>query len=247
MTKPVVAVTLWRRTSATFLGDATPLHTLHQEYADAIDRAGAIALLIGHMNPDDADAVLDTVDGLVITGGGDFDPATYGEPNTDSVRIDAMADARDLALARAARARQMPVLGICRGMQAINIAGGGSLRQENNGASEAHPTLAEVADERNAFRHVVEFTEGCRLSEIYGVAERKVNSLHHQAIERLGRGLTAVGLTEDGSIEAIESADSEWPVIGVQWHPEMLPEAEEHRLFAAFVADVAVYRARSAG
>lgn len=242
--KPTIAVTLWRRTAPTFLSENTTMHTLIDNYADALDRAGAVMLLVGPLDAGDARHVLDRVDGLVITGGGDFEPATYGAENTHSVNIEHEADGRDLALVRAARESNMPVLGICRGMQAINIALGGSLRQEVNGDSLDHPALADTPDERNTHRHVVSFVEGCRLARIYGMTERKVNSLHHQGLDRIGRGIRVVGSTADGNAEAIESSEAAWPLLGVQWHPEMLDDPAEHRLFDAFVEDTLAYRRR---
>ncbi len=243
--KPTVAVTLWRRTAPTFLYDHTVMHTLVDDYAAALARAGAVMLLVGPLDAADVGEVLDRVDGLVVTGGGDFEPASYAADNTHSVNIEPDADARDLALVQGARERRMPVLGICRGMQAINIALGGSLRQEVNGDSHDHPSLADSPDERNAHRHLVSFDDGCRLSRIYGTSERKVNSLHHQGLHRIADGIRVVGSTADGNPEAVESTDGSWPVLAVQWHPEMLDDPVEDRLFAAFVADTRAYRERA--
>ncbi|MDH3499561.1 MAG: gamma-glutamyl-gamma-aminobutyrate hydrolase family protein [Acidimicrobiia bacterium] len=244
MTRPTIAVTMWRRSTPTFIYDDTLLHTLVDDYAVALDRAGAVMLLVGPLRSDDVNAVLDRVDGLVVTGGGDFDPAGYGAPNTHSVEIEPTADERDVALVLGAQRRKIPVLGICRGLQAINIALGGSLKQEVNGDSEDHPTLADSADARNAHRHTVLFADGCRMATIYGPSERKVNSLHHQAADRIGAGIRVVGTTADANVEAIESTDSDWPVMAVQWHPEMMDDPAEDRLFEAFVADAVSYRNR---
>ena len=232
--KPIVAVTTWTRSAPTFISDDTTMYTLLEDYARALAQAGAVMLLVGALEPDGAPAVLDRVDGLVVTGGGDLDPAMYDSENTHSANIDQAADLRDLALIRAAQRRAMPVLGICRGLQAVNVALGGTLRQEVNGASDDHPALADTPDERNLHRHAVIFSPDCRLADIYGSTERKVNSLHHQGIEHLGVGLRSVGETADGSVEAIESLDPRWPLIAVQWHPEMLDDPAEDRLFRGF-------------
>jgi putative glutamine amidotransferase len=241
--KPVVAVTMWRRTAPTYLYDETPLHTLVDDYARAIDRAGAVAMMLGRLDPDDVDEVLDLVHGLVVTGGGDIDPSAYGHRNRGSADIEPDADRRDLALIRAAHERGMPVLGICRGHQAINVALGGALRQHVLGEHAAHPERAGTAVERNDHRHVVVFEPGCRLAAIYGTEERKVNSLHHQAVIEVGDGLAVTARTPDGAIEAVESTDPGWPVLAVQWHPEMLGEdPAEDSLFAAFVNDALAYR-----
>ncbi len=244
--KPVIAVTMWRQTLPTFVADETRLHTLVQDYTEALDEAGVVAMLIGHLDANEADQVLDRVDGLVITGGGDLDPATYGHENTASIRIEAGADARDIALVRGARQRRMPVLGICRGLQVINVAFGGALGQHVLGGDDpSHPNQSEDATIRAEHRHIVEFEPGCRLAAIYGAGERKVNSLHHQAATTVGDGLQVVGRTREGSIEAIESVEADWPVLAVQWHPEMMgDDPTEANLFSAFVADVVAARAR---
>ena len=241
--KPVVAVTTWKRNVDTFLGPKIGLHTLVEQYGHALDRAGAIFMLVADLHPTDADLILDRVDGLVVTGGGDIDPARYGQANTASVRIETSHDARDIALIQGAKMRRMPVLGICRGLQALNVAFGGTLTQHVLAdANTSHPPHSDEAIERNEHRHVVEFDDGCRLADIYGVEERKVNSLHHQAVVAVGQGLVVVGRSLDGSIEAVESTDPAWPVMAVQWHPEMLEQdAAEDGLFAAFVKDAAAF------
>lgn len=240
--KPTVAVTMWRRQAPTFLYDETYMHTLVDDYVRALDRSGVVMLMLGRLDAGDVAQVLDRVDGLVITGGGDFDPARYGAENTHSVGIEPEADQRDLALARFAQERQLPVLGICRGLQAVNIALGGTLHQEVNGSSEDHPALADTPDERNTHRHAVHFDPESRLTRIYGATERKVNSLHHQGVARLGSGLKVAGTTSDGGVEALEAADPDWPLMAVQWHPEMLDDPAETRLFEAFVEDADRYR-----
>lgn len=242
--KPVIAMTMPRQDLKTFLADENSLHTLGTVYTEALTRAGAIPVLIAALDTTDVGQILDRVDGVLISGGGDFDPASYGHDNTESVRIDPAADARDLALIRAARQRRMPVLGICRGHQAMNIAFGGALQQHVLGKEDpAHPTLDGDPAVRNEYRHAVTFDEDSRLAQIYGTVERKVNSLHHQAVSEVGVGLRAVGRTEGGLIEAVESADPAWSALGVQWHPEMMvDDPAEDRLFSAFVADVVARR-----
>jgi putative glutamine amidotransferase len=244
MSRPTLAVTMWRRAAPTFLSERTVFHTLVEDYAQALDRAGATMLAVGPLDPDEAPNVLARVDGLVVTGGGDLNPDLYGAPNTSSGDIDTDADARDLALIATARELGMPTLGICRGLQAMNVACGGTLHQEVNGASAEHPALAERTEDRNAHRHDVHFMLGCRLARAYASRRRSVNSLHHQAVDRLGEGLQIVGTTADTGVEAIEAADPNWWAVGVQWHPEMLADPIEARLFEAFVNEVVAYGRR---
>ena len=242
--KPIVAVTTWKRGIDIFLGLNTPTYTLIDDYAEALEQAGATTLLIARLGDAEAAAVLDRVDGVVVTGGGDIGPHHYGHDNTDSVDIDAAADERDTALVRGARTRGMPLLGICRGHQAVNVALGGTLSQhvlaEGN---PSHPMLSDSAEERNAERHIIEIDPDSRLAAVYGTTERKVNSLHHQSVSTVGEGMRAVAWSLDGQIEASEST-TDWPVLCVQWHPEMLQEPAALRLFSTFVEDARRYRDR---
>ena len=166
------------RTVDTHLGPQCDLHTLLDTYAVALDRAGATLLMVGRMRDDEAGRVMDRVDGMVVTGGRDLDPALYGQDNTAGVGIYAGDDTRDIALIRGAYERKMPVLAICRGLQAVNVALGGELHQHMLSDSDPeHPTPADKPMERNAHRHMVDFAQGCRLAAVYGEAERAVNSL----------------------------------------------------------------------
>ena len=242
--KPVVAVTTWKRDIDTFLGLDTPTYTLVDDYAEALEQAGATTLLIARLGEDEVATVLDRVEGVVLTGGGDIGPDRYFQNNTDSVDIDAAADERDLALVLEARTRGMPLLGICRGHQAVNVALGGALSQDVLAkGTPSHPILSDSAEERNAKRHTVEIDPGSRLSSIYGATERKVNSLHHQSVSTLGAGMRAVAWSLDGQIEASEST-TDWPVLCVQWHPEMLYEQSALPLFSTFVEDAKRYSGR---
>ena len=241
---PVVAVTTWKRYTKTFLGEKTPNYTLIDDYAEAFEKAGAITLLIARVADDEVGAVLDRVDGLVLTGGGDIGPDQYAQQNTDSINIDAAADRRDVALLRGAKERDMPVLGICRGHQVVNVALGGDMLQHVLSNDHAiHPAFSDSPEERNSKRHLVEIGPDSRLASVYGATERKVNSLHHQSISSVAEGMRAVAWAPDGHIEAIEST-TDWPVLCVQWHPEMLHEEAEARLFSAFVEDARAYRDR---
>lgn len=244
--RPMVAVTTSMRVLDTYLGRGSGLHALLDFYAGALNRAGAAQLLIGQMDAADAGPVLDRVDGLVVTGGRDIDPARYGQENTASVGIYEGDDTRDIALILEAYRRRMPVLAICRGLQAVNVALGGELHQHMLSDSDAeHPTPADQPEERNAHRHPIRFEKDCWLASIYGKVAREVNSIHHQGISRLAPGLAAVARTPSGAIEAVQSVDPTWPLLAVQWHPEMLGADEESVLFEAFVEDARAYQSRA--
>lgn len=233
---PRIAITCWRRPLATFLSPATDLYTLGAEYVDAIRACGAIPLLVPHLEPGDVDMVLDAVDGLVLSGGGDIDPATYGAVDAGvSVDVDARADRSELALIRAGEARRTPTLAICRGMQMMNVAFGGTLLQDCRTA--AHGPVSKVPDEVMAAEHAVRFEPGSRLAAIYGTDRRNVNTIHHQVLDRVADGLAVTARAPDGVVEGVE-ATSGWEAIGVQWHPEKGRTGDDAPLFAAFVERV---------
>jgi putative glutamine amidotransferase len=212
-----------------------PAHLLPQEYALAVQRAGGLALLL----PADPRAAgdpspwLDLLDGLLLAGGTDVDPATYGatERHPTVVHTDPARDGFELALTRGAIARDLPVLGICRGMQLLNVARGGTLLQhvpEALGHGEHRRTLGsfEGAD------HSVLLSPGSLAARAAGEEDHRTLSHHHQAVDALGDGLVVSGRAEmDELPEAIELPGARW-VLGVQWHPEV---DETSRLLHALV------------
>jgi putative glutamine amidotransferase len=208
---------------------------LPRRYPDRVAQAGGIPVLL----PPTAgiEDALPRLDCLVLSGGGDIDPAHYGAPRmpgTTSVRED--RDAAELALLKAALARRMPILGICRGMQLINVALGGSLHQhlpDVVGHDEHAPTPGTFGS------HEVKVAAGSRLAAILGHTDLDVHlpaevpTHHHQGINRLGAGLTATAWAADGTVEAFELDPAECPFgVAVQWHPEA---GDDLRLFAALV------------
>ncbi len=240
MRKPVIGIVVWRRGLRTPLGDPELLHALSDAYVAAFADAEAIPLLIPNARPvEEASVFLDRIDGLVLSGGGDVDPASYGADNEASYDTDPSVDRWELALLTEARRRRMPTLCICRGIQILNVAHGGTLHQEVLATGTIHePLSGRSGAEILAARHPVSLGEGGRLRDIYGAETLRVNTIHHQAIEVLGEGLAVEATAPDGIVEAVVSTDPGWWCVGVQWHPER-NDAGDDRLFRSLVAAAA--------
>lgn len=224
--RPRIAITSWKRPLPTFLGERTVLYTLGEEYVNAVAEHAAVPLLVPHVAADEADAVLDAVDGLVIAGGGDVDPSSYGHELAGSKETSLSADLSELALARRARERGMPTLAICRGMQVVNVALGGTLHQDVGQPGGVHAPIADDPDVVLASRHAVDIVEDSRLASVLGAGERSVNNIHHQVVAEVAPGLRVTAFAGDGVIEALEPTDGDWPLLAVQWHPEKLNGAD---------------------
>jgi putative glutamine amidotransferase len=210
-------------------------------YTEAVRAAGLRPYILPVLGPADADAMLDGMAGLILTGGEDVDPSHYGsEPHPALGEVHVERDAFELALVRAARARRLPTLAICRGVQVANVALGGSLVQDL--PSEWPTALAHAGRWGRSDRvHDLRVAAGSRLAEALGATGASTNSLHHQAIARVAEGLVAVAHAPDGVVEGVEWADDEWWMTGVQWHPEELTataEGWDRALFAAFATAV---------
>ncbi|CAN5695995.1 gamma-glutamyl-gamma-aminobutyrate hydrolase family protein [soil metagenome] len=234
-------------TSSPFISDGPPLETLTRGYVDAVLGAGGLPIIIPILEPGLADEVLDTIDGLIMSGGGDVDPKRYGQEAVPEV--DGVHEARDeweLALIPAALRRDLPVLGICRGTQVINVACGGTLVQDLPSVSEH---VHRDADRSYEIVHAVEIDARSNLSHVVDatrIGERAfgANTLHHQAVDKPGTGLRIVAWAEDRNVEGIESTDGH-PLIGVQWHPELLTNHAPHRaLFSWLVGEAGEARRR---
>ncbi len=200
-------------------GDRKGYHSMREDYVRSVEAAGAIPLVLPTQGPEAAEAILDRLDGLVLSGGIDVDPAAYGcAPHPKLGRVDRARDEFEIALTRLALRRDLPILAICRGQQLLNVATGGTLIQDI--PSVVTGAVAHEAPGRRTRRsHPVEVAPGSRLGEILGPGPLLVNSFHHQAIDRLGQGLTVTGRAPDGVIEAVEMEEHSF-VVGVQWHPE---------------------------
>ncbi len=209
-------------------------------YTDASRSAGLRPFVLPVLEARDADAMLDGMQGLLLTGGEDVDPARYGtRPHPALGDVHAERDAFELALVRAAHERRLPTLAICRGIQVVNVAFGGSLVQDI--ASEWRDAIQHECEPRDRRVHEVHVQSGSRLAMAIGAELLRVNSLHHQAVARVGKGLAAVAHAPDGVIEGAEWTADDWWMVGAQWHPEELtatPESWDRALFDAFAAVV---------
>jgi putative glutamine amidotransferase len=210
-------------------------------YTRALRAAQLRPFILPVFDPGDADAMLDGMDGLVLTGGEDIDPRHYGLRAHPALgEVHPGRDGFELALVRAALARRLPTLAICRGIQIANVALGGTLVQD---LPSERPSNVEHDGTwpRDQRVHGVRVEAGSRLAKALGAEELTVNSFHHQAIALLAPGLTAVAHAPDGVIEGVEWAGGDWWMLGVQWHPEDLTGTKEgwdRALLLSFAAAV---------
>ncbi len=209
-------------------------HTLlfKDYYVSAVQRAGGLALLLPPAREEsELEQYLDICAAILFTGGGDFDPAWWGEPLSPQCgEINSQRDRFELSLARHCLRLQRPVLGICRGCQLLNVAAGGSLWQDIQ-SPQGHSQKAP----RDHPIHAIFIETGSRLAEIMKAEQIQVNSFHHQAVKHLGKEFTITALAGDGTVEAIERRGADF-CMGVQWHPECMRDRNSARLFAEFVA-----------
>lgn len=237
MTRPVIGITLGD-------GEQPGYHRMRAEYARSVERSGALPVVLPAIAPEHAPALLDRLDGLLLSGGVDVDPALYGRPRHPKLgSIDRARDEFELALTREALERDLPLLAICRGQQLLNVACGGTLVQDI--PSELPGALRHDAPGRRTRRsHGVELEPSSRLAEILGPGPLRVNSFHHQAIDQPGAGLEVSGrCPRDGVIEAVEMSGRSF-VVAVQWHPESFWD-EPESFQALFDAHAAACRAAS--
>lgn len=185
-------------------------------YPQVIARAGGLPV---HLPRDgDPEALITRLDAVVVAGGQDVDPRRYGrQPTIRSTRLDPERDEFELSVVHAALAHAVPLVGVCRGAQLLNVARGGTLVDDLEAVQGVEHTLVLYPPERRV--HEVLFTPGTIAHHVYGDALR-VNSFHHQAIDEPGEGVVSCGIAPDGVVEAIEVAGAR--AVGVQWHPEML-------------------------
>lgn len=206
--RPLVAIP--GRRSPEAAGHRTPVVSGGRFYVDAIQRAGGLPVLVPPT--DDESTIIESVtrcDAMVLLGGGDVNPARYGQVERERLfGVDDFLDGFEITALRAALDLGMPVLAVCRGHQILNVTLGGTLVQHI-----AH------ADAHRGTTHTVNLSAGSRVAEAMGGPEAFVRSYHHQAIDAVGAGLTVTATADDGTVEAVELVGAAW-VVGVQWHPE---------------------------
>ncbi|HEY4217497.1 MAG TPA: gamma-glutamyl-gamma-aminobutyrate hydrolase family protein [Gemmatimonadaceae bacterium] len=210
-------------------------------YTDALAAAGLLPMVLPPMDAQHAVASLSDIAGLVLTGGEDIDPARFGQaahPKTSAAN--AARDEYELALAKTASEQRIPTLAICRGLQVMNVALGGTLVQD---VPSQRPSAIEhdLSDARTERVHDVTIERESMLARIVHSTCIRTNSSHHQAIDALGTDLRIVARSDDGVIEAVESSDALWWMVAVQWHPEELTRTAEdwdRRLFDEFAEAV---------
>ncbi len=241
--RPVIGLTTQTLHSIDGIPTGLPASwVMNQRYFLAAAQAGAIPWMIPLLD-DDLETLRELylrLDGLLIPGGVDMDPRQYGEEvRKECGNLDPARDTVELQLTKWAIEDGKPVLGLCRGLQVINVASGGSLWQDlpsQNPAFAKHDFFPTTGFERDYLAHAVDLKSGSRLQLMLDEPRVQVNSMHHQGIKRLGSALVASAVSDDGLIEAVEGQGAAF-LVGVQWHPEVFEVAEHHagQLFGGFI------------
>ena len=220
-----------------------PSWVMSQRYVLTLTSAGALPWMIPLVSDDETlRGIYESLDAVFLPGGADIDPVSYGtEPHPLCDKTDRERDRVELLLARWAMADGKPVLGVCRGMQLVNVAAGGSLYQDlatqyANGIKHDYFPFGGRGYTRDYLAHDVHVADDSRLARLFGAGTIRVNSMHHQGVRELGAGLAATAHAPDGLVEALEGTGPSY-LLAVQWHPEALTErdAATRRLFAEFV------------
>ena len=231
--RPLIAVT---GTTEEFRGISRV--RVNEAYTRCVERAGMLPVVVPPFEDERcAAAIAASVDGIMLTGGEDIGPALYGAaPHSTTEAPNTGRDRTEIALVVAARTMAVPTLAICRGLQIVNIALGGTLVQDI--PSERSRALAHApGGPRDRRVHAVHIRAGSKLATALGTSDLTVNSSHHQAVDVVAPGIDVVGTSPDGIVEGAEWADDSWWMLGVQWHPEELTSTREEwdrALFEAF-------------
>ena len=232
--EPLVGVT----TSIT-VGQTPERAYVNSAYLHAVQQAGGVPVLLPpQLSPASLGRLVRGLDAVLLTGGGDMDPACFGEaPHPTVYEVAPARDALEMSVTHMALEKKTPLLAICRGIQVLNVALGGTLYQDvgSDPGTEIPHSQKEARDQTT---HKVTVTPGSRLAKVLGADHVEVNSFHHQVIKAVGRGLMPVAWAPDQLIEGVELDDDTRFVLGVQWHPEHLVGSSEpaRRLFAALIA-----------
>ncbi len=223
--RPVIGISAYPRVAPTSIGP-TLLHTASRFYVESVERAGGLPVVLPVIDPEAVPGLVRAVDALLLTGGGDVQPARYGAKPIDETRgVDPARDDFEIRLLEVAMECDLPLLATCRGMQLLNVALGGSLIQHVPDATGQNHDRVDVWREPV---HRVKVEPDSHLAEALGRTEVEVNSIHHQAVDEPAPGTRAVAWADDGTVEAIELEGSPH-VVSVQWHPELLEDRPEHQ------------------
>ncbi|MEA3338709.1 MAG: gamma-glutamyl-gamma-aminobutyrate hydrolase family protein [Chloroflexota bacterium] len=248
MSLPVIGIT--GRPDRSARPPNLPLFAISQPYVQSVELGGGAPVVVPpYVEETRLRAIFEHLDGLILSGGGDISPVFYGEEDGGLLwRVDEQRDRAELALARWALADKLPLLAICRGVQVLNVAAGGTLVQDiptqlPDAVSHSSPVAGRPTSE---IVHIVEVAAGSRIAALAGAGsqpvalvgsgELGVNSAHHQAVKTVGAGLSVTARAPDGVIEGVEAPDHPF-CVGVQWHPEVMAESypEMRRLFEGLV------------
>lgn len=236
MTVPVIGITGRTEQAARLPG--SPLFAVAQVYVCAVELGGGAPLIIPpHLEEDGLRSIFERLGGLLLSGGGDIQPALFGEQDSGLLwQVDEQRDRAELALARWALAEKLPLLAICRGIQMLNVAAGGTLIQDIPTQVPGALPHSTIFRSLSQIAHTVEVAAESRLAGLIGAGEVEVNSAHHQAVKGVGAGLVVAARAPDGIVEGLEMPDHPF-CIGVQWHPEVMVENHPamRRLFAGLV------------
>ncbi len=228
-TKPIIGIT-------PNYSYETKTFSLHEDYVAAIEKAGGYPILLTpHQD------LPDFLDGILLSGGGDIDPLLFGEePLHQSGEISPLRDAYEMRVCHDALEKNLPILGICRGMQVMNIVTGGSIYQDIG--KQAGTTLKHIQQAPRSYgTHSIFIEDDTLLTDLWENKRTVVNSLHHQAVSTLGEGFVPAARSADGLVEAIEHRGCLF-ALGVQWHPEAMKTEEMGLLFSAFLQAAATYK-----
>jgi putative glutamine amidotransferase len=217
---------------------------LKKSYYEAVERSGGTPILLPNTKKvSNVRPFLNLLDGLLISGGNDVDPVFYGEKRkAQNLNITPERDIFELSLVRKAKDKGIPLMAICRGMQLLNVAFGGSLYQDFSAEKSFRDHTLEGSTIYKK-KHAILIQKGSKLFDIIRKKRIMVNTSHHQMVKKVGKGLVATAWSEDGVIEAVETKEDGF-FLGVQWHPELMKDKNSKLLFDSFIQSARKYKSR---